>query len=186
LARVDDNELPPEPAPLRIPWRSIVSWTASFGVILWAALLLPGVVRDVRERALIDFEDGPLDPGPIVEDPVLSPEVRDLMRRGEQAELDGRLPLARGLYYKAFKSEPRCFSCALKRRVVERRIREESVASLESGAKFLEEARYADAAEEYQRVLNLVPHEKADFHLLAKQGLKEARAGAARAGRPLP
>lgn len=180
------DELPPEPAPLRIPWRSLFAWLLSFAVIAWALLLLPGVVRDIRERALIDIEDAPAELPPIPEDPPLSPKVRELMRRGEQAEIDGRLPLARSLYFKAFKEEPRCFSCALRRRVVERRIKEESIAALEAGAEYLAEARYADAAMQYEKVLNLVPHEKASFHVLAAQGLKEAREGAKRSGRPLP
>jgi hypothetical protein len=186
LARVADNELPPEPAPLRVPWRSIASWTLSFGVIAWAALLLPGVVRDLRERTFVDPVEAPLEDAAIPEDPPLSAEVRTLLSRGGQAEADGRLPLARSLYYKAWKTEPRCYSCALKRRLVEERIREESIASLSAGARYLEEGRYADAALQYQKVLNLVPHEKADFHVLAKQGLKETRAAATRSGRPLP
>lgn len=118
-------------------------------------------MRDVRERALLDSGTEALEFPSVPDDPVLSPAVRDLMRRGNEAEADGRLAQARGLYYKPFKAEPRCFSCALRRRVVERRIREESVAALEAGARCLEEARYADAATQYEKVLNDVPDARA-------------------------
>ena len=186
LRSLAENELPPEPAPIRIPWRSIASWTVSFGVILWAFLLLPGVVRDVRERALVDVESAGPEYPTMPEDPPLSAKVQDLMRQGKQAEADGRLPLARSLYFEAFEAEPRCFSCAYRRRMVEARIEDESSAALEAGAKYLEEARWADAAAQYAKVLNIVPHKKANFHVLAANGLKEARAGAIRSGRPLP
>lgn len=163
----------------------MLQWIAAIAVVLWAFFLLPGIVRDIRERAGLK-EDSEQELPAMPQDPVLSEEVKELMRRGREAEAAGQLVRARALYWKASQKEKRCFSCVLRRTVVERLIMEECTEALNQGARYLEESRFAEAATQYQKVLGMVPHEKADYHLLAKQGLAQARAGAKRAGRPLP
>jgi tetratricopeptide (TPR) repeat protein len=181
------GDLPPEPPGVAVPWRDVLAWIAAFFVVLWAAVLVPGIVSGLRERAGVGVEEGGDFAMPAMpDDPPLSAEVVELVRRGRELESSAQLVLARAHYHKAVKLEPRCFSCRLRLRVVERLIREECVEALNAGARYLEEGRFEEAAGQYQKVLGLVPHQKANFHILAKQGLAEARKGAEASGHPLP
>lgn len=180
----DEPLLPPEPWP--IPWRQIGAWIVAVFVVAWALVLLPGVVRGVRVYAGIDSPDESVEIPPYPEDPVLSPKVQDLMARGKAAQRDGQLVRARALFYKAWQEEPRCFSCALHRRIVERLIKEEAIAALDAGGKYLEDLRFADAAAKYREVLALVPDQRASLNVLARDGIEKAKAGAKQSGRPIP
>lgn len=180
------GEPPPPPPGVSVPWREMLQWAAAILVVLWALILLPGVVRDLRESAGVGEEDLTREMPAMPEDPVLTAEVRELLRQGREAEAAGHLVRARSLYFKAQTKQPDCFSCKLRRTVVERLIREDCIEALNAGARYLEEGRWEEAAIHYQKVLGLVPHEKANYHLLARQGLQQARAGAKAAGQPLP
>lgn len=179
------GDLPPEPPSISIPWRELVGWITAALVVLWAFFLLPGIVRDLRDSAGLD-DEATLEMPAMPEDPVLSEPVRDLMRRGREAEAAGHLVQARALYAAALKREKRCFSCLLRRHVVERLIMEECAEALADGARYLSESRFEEAATHYQKVIGLVPNPKANYHVIAKQGLEQARLGAKRSGRPLP
>ena len=189
-----DTEPPPmpdaplvEPAPWQIPWRQIAAWILAVFVVAWALVLLPSLVQDARLWAGVDMPgENDIEIPAHPEDPELSPKVQDFMLRGKVAERDGRLAEARGLYHQAARAEPRCFSCRLRLAVMERLVREQSIAALEAGSKYLEESRFEDAARHFNEVLALVPDPKASFHVLAQDGLEKARAGAKRSGRPLP
>ena len=118
-------------------------------------------------------------PSDIPTDPPLFPQTRDLMRQGEQAQRDGRLPAARSYFVAAWELQKDCFTCYLRMQQVENVIVGMVEQALREGHAFLEEGRYADAVEKYELVRNLVPDPTASYHMMAVDGLRLARQGLA-------
>lgn len=171
-------------------WRRTLLWVAMILVGLWTLFVLPAFLRQLKSRAVASDSDAPVvepvEDAELPPDPPLSAEVQELMRRGRAAEDVMQLADARKLYGRAAKQEPRCSSCQLRLAVVERRIEAFGFQALDDGNRYLADGRYEEAAKSYQKVLDLVPHEEARFHILAKAGLEDARKAAKEAGRPIP
>lgn len=169
---------PPRTAAATRP-RSLLVPVAAVAVLMTAVAIVSVRGRiEFRRIAALAIPSATPTPRPIPSDPPLTPEVRALMRTGEQEERDGRFARARWNYWEAFKQSGReCFSCFLKLRTLEARMVAEIDAALAAGEKDLSVGNWDEAIRQFEKVQRLDPDPDSLNHRNAARGIAQAQQG---------